>query len=414
MLKKGIGAICAGLLVFTLFIGGAFAATARSQVLMRGDRDEWVTELQEALHEKGYLKVNPTGYFGTDTQAAVMAFQKDGNITVDGKAGPVTRKLLLGDNFREIDENRLNGSNNEDNLDFSTLRQGDRGDDVTKVQERLKELEYYDYSKITGYFGTITRDSVIKFQRTHNLTADGTVDEATKNLMFSSSAKYYMMRRGDSGEDIRDLQNRLKELGYFNSTATGYYGSITKQAAIDFQKNHGLTADGIVGKNTRAILFSDDAKPADGKPSNGNAAQEPGDDADSEEPAEQTGVEKFISVAEGRLGKAYVYGAEGPNTFDCSGLVYYSLRNAGVKISRLSSRGYAAVSSWDDVDSMDDLKRGDLIFFKSDTSSTISHVAIYLGDNQMIHAVPSSGAVVKASLSTSYWTRNFVSGKRVF
>ena len=211
MLKKGIGAICAGLLVFTLFIGGAFAATTRSQVLMRGDRDEWVTELQEALHEKGYLKVNPTGYFGTDTQAAVMAFQKDGNITVDGKAGPVTRKLLLGDNFREIDENRLNGSNNEDNLDFSTLRQGDRGDDVTKVQERLKELEYYDYSKITGYFGTITRDSVIKFQRTHNLTADGTVDEATKNLMFSGSAKYYMMRRGDSGEDIRDLQNRLKE-----------------------------------------------------------------------------------------------------------------------------------------------------------------------------------------------------------
>ena len=85
-----------------------------------------------------------------------------------------------------------------------------------------------------------------------------------------------------------------------------------------------------------------------------------------------------------------------------------------MKISRLSSRGYAAVSSWDDVDSMDDLKRGDLIFFKSDTSSTISHVAIYLGDNQMIHAVPSSGAVVKASLSTSYWTRNFVSGKRVF
>lgn len=87
MLKKGIGAICAGLLVFTLFIGGAFAATTRSQVLMRGDKDEWVTELQEALHEKGYLKVNPTGYFGTDTQAAVMAFQKDGNITVDGKAG---------------------------------------------------------------------------------------------------------------------------------------------------------------------------------------------------------------------------------------------------------------------------------------------------------------------------------------
>jgi len=399
MLRKIVCALLTVILTSAIFMGTAFAAASRSQVLMRGDKDEWVTQLQQALHEKGYLKQKPTGYFGTDTQAAVMAFQKDGKIVVDGKAGPITRKLLLGDAFTEM------GRTSADTLESETLRQGDRGDDVTKAQTILKKLEYYDYAKITGYYGTVTKTSVEKFQRTHGLTVDGTINEKTKKLLFSSSAKYYTMYPGDKGDDIKVLQNRLKDLGYFNSSATGYFGSITETAARAFQKNNGLTVDGKVGKNTRAILYSKDAKKA--SVSSGGNSNSSGSDT------QKQGAEKLIQAAESRLGMAYVYGAEGPNTFDCSGLVYYSLRNAGVNISRLSSLGYSNVSSWKGISAAADLKRGDLVFFRSDSSAQVSHVAIYLGGNQIIHAVPSSGKVVKAAM-TGYWSNNYVSGRRVF
>ena len=86
---------------FMLFPTAAFADT-RSEVLMIGDKDDYVMELQEALSTKGYLKVNPTGYYGTLTQAAVMSFQRDKGLVIDGKAGPITRKSLFAEAYVPI------------------------------------------------------------------------------------------------------------------------------------------------------------------------------------------------------------------------------------------------------------------------------------------------------------------------
>lgn len=63
-----------------------------------------------------------------------------------------------------------------------------------------------------------------------------------------------LVQQGDSGSEVTALQQRLQELGYFQGNATGYFGSVTKAAVMDFQQAKGLNPDGVVGSNTEAIL----------------------------------------------------------------------------------------------------------------------------------------------------------------
>ena len=96
---------------------------------------------------------------------------------------------------------------------------------------------------------------------------------------------------------------------------------------------------------------------------------------------------KVVQIAEGEKGKEYVMGASGPDTFDCSGLVYYCYKNSGFKIQRLTAQGYYNGSTKTNTPEI-----GDLVFFGDVLN--IHHIGIYVGNNQMIDA-PSSNNVVK-------------------
>lgn len=118
-------------------------------------------------------------------------------------------------------------------------------------------------------------------------------------------------------------------------------------------------------------------------------------------------------MLEAQLGKPYVLGGNGPDTFDCSGLVYYCLKQLGINIGRLNARGYANYEGWEKVEDYHDLKRGDLVFYWNDSGSYISHVGVYLGNNKYIHASSSHGEVEIASFGS--WSINhFGWGRRVF
>ena len=122
----------------------------------------------------------------------------------------------------------------------------------------------------------------------------------------------------------------------------------------------------------------------------------------------------MIEIAHTQIGKPYSYGSSGPNSYDCSGFVYYCLKNSGVAASRLSSAGYSGVSRWDTITNVNSLQAGDLVYFKSDKSSSVSHIGIYLGGGSMIHSAPSSNGVAVSSMSSGYYARNFLGAKRVF
>ena len=98
-------------------------------------------------------------------------------------------------------------------------------------------------------------------------------------------------------------------------------------------------------------------------------------------PASGSTVDRIIANAYTHVGKPYIYGATGPNAFDCSGLTQYAYRAGGINISRTT---YTQVNEGRHVP-RNQLQRGDLIFTEG-TPSNPTHVGIYIGNNQMIHA----------------------------
>ena len=117
---------------------------------------------------------------------------------------------------------------------------------------------------------------------------------------------------------------------------------------------------------------------------------------------------KAADTALTMIGKPYRYGGHTPNGFDCSGLVYYSYKSAGIEVPRdtRGQRNYgASVSS-------KSLKKGDLLFFNLQ-GKRFSHVAVYLGDQTFVHA-PSTGKMVRTdSLTDPFWRKYFVGARRL-
>ena len=71
-----------------------------------------------------------------------------------------------------------------------------------------------------------------------------------------------VLRTGSRGQEVKDLQSRLSQLGYYKDEIDGQFGAGTKAAVIEFQRVNGLDADGMVGSETKAVLYSTQAKPA--------------------------------------------------------------------------------------------------------------------------------------------------------
>ena len=118
--------------------------------------------------------------------------------------------------------------------------------------------------------------------------------------------------------------------------------------------------------------------------------------------------EKFVDEVKKHVGAPYEYGAVGPEAFDCSGLIYYCARESiQVQLPRTAKAIYNYVRI------IPDEKReiGDLMFFKTTSSSTISHIGVYIGNNQFISAISdgqNTGTIV-SSLNQDYWKGRYVS-----
>lgn len=115
----------------------------------------------------------------------------------------------------------------------------------------------------------------------------------------------------------------------------------------------------------------------------------------------------LVSQAAKYVGTRYVYGGTSPSGFDCSGLVQYACRKVGVSIGRSSSSQYASGTAV----SRNNLQPGDLIFFSR--GGGISHVAIYAGNGQVIHAPRSGKTVCYQSLSSLTNSLKYVGARRV-
>ncbi|MBN8881300.1 MAG: C40 family peptidase, partial [Salana multivorans] len=123
-------------------------------------------------------------------------------------------------------------------------------------------------------------------------------------------------------------------------------------------------------------------------------------------PAPSRTGQAFVDMALSQVGKPYVLGAAGPNSYDCSGLVQWSLKQLGVSIPRTSRDQWWATTRVSEAD----LQPGDLIFYSSNGSASgIYHVAIYTGSGMRVHA-PSPGKTVE---HVKIWNTNIIGYGRV-
>lgn len=152
----------------------------------------------------------------------------------------------------------------------SYLTQGMTSTEISNLQTVLGKLGFFT-GPISGYFGPLTTASVKKYQQSLGIQQLGVVGPSTRaalnNLTGSSaSAPSTTTSTGDgyvfqnfigvgySGTDVTELQKRLTALGYFTGSATGYYGSLTQAAVMQFQGAHSINQAGYVGPSTRAAL----------------------------------------------------------------------------------------------------------------------------------------------------------------
>ena len=399
MRKKMLGYLAAGIAFFMTMPQVAYA-TNTEVLLSQGDNGQAVTQLQTVLKQKGYYNSDITGYFDLDTQNAVIQFQQDNGLSADGTVGAQTGESLFGEDYLVLLASLSNA-------DEAILSPGDSGDDVVRLQERLSELEYYDYDTITGYFGPVTEESVKKFQNSAGLSESGIADNDTLSALYSDSALAYTMSQGDTGSNVQDLQERLMALGYFSADPTGYYGSITALAVQTFQTQNALAADGKAGPETRSVLYSSDALPYVGE------AVVPTEEVSMTQATPDI-IDSALDLSYSLLGKDYIYGACGPNSFDCSGLIYYILKNAGLSVNRMSPSAFSSIDDWQEISNIEDLQIGDIVFFfDSDTGSHISHMGLYVGGGSFIHASQSIGAVARSSMTSGYYHENFAFARRI-
>jgi len=127
-------------------------------------------------------------------------------------------------------------------LQGRVLRYGDTGDDVLTLQTRLKDLKYYT-GNLSGRYREGTRKAVETFQADFDLEVTGVADLRTLSILFSLARR--PLRFGSTGEDVKELQVQLTELGYYKGKITGNYLGSTRTAVETLQKKNGLEVTGV-------------------------------------------------------------------------------------------------------------------------------------------------------------------------
>jgi 3D (Asp-Asp-Asp) domain-containing protein len=249
-------------------------------LLYEGKEHPHVSELQELLTEKGFLKDNFTdGVYDSPTRKAVTEFQKSADILVDGVTGPQTAGAL------------------------KVLRIGDEGEAVAELQKRLHNLGYYP-ANLDGIFGPVTERSVRQFQKDEGILADGIAGPQTFGALYStgksaavSAAHNTSEVNSDGSAEIASSEEKNESK---NSSETSDNGN--KSVKNDGKTNESQTKNNPANKaddeNTSDTSETDDSEKSSA--SSTSEQQKSSDSAKQEETDEEQSEEKTEAASRGQ------------------------------------------------------------------------------------------------------------------
>jgi len=410
----------------------------RRRALKLGDSGEAVKLLQKQLKNLGYYDGEIDGKYGDGLKSAVSAMQKANKLKATGSADFDTRKLLNVGKPKSASPAPAKPvptqpapaqpAPAQPKPGFTTLKKGNSGAIVKNLQTKLNELKYFPH-KVNSKFDANTVEAVRQLQACNGLAVTGQLDEPTHLLLLSGKAitktEYDYSKpvaKGDSGDPVKALQARLRDLKYYANKITGKYDQATFDAVKAFQSAHDLSATGKADADTRKLMNGSHAKskqeasklsaaatvaPAPPTPPPPTPAPTPKPGSTTAPPAAKPNsdgvkkgdkIETVIAAAKKQLGKPYVFSSTGPNSFDCSGLTTYAFKQVSISLPRTAHlQGYQKLTRL----KRSELKRGDLVCFdtRPGTASLSDHVGIYLGGGEYIHASSSLKKVVIADIT---------------
>jgi peptidoglycan hydrolase-like protein with peptidoglycan-binding domain len=362
--KAGVALAVAAVAAAAAPAKGASKSAARTasgqveQLLRFGTSGSAVRALQRQLG------IPADGEFGPQTKGAVRAFQKRHRLEVDGIVGPQTRRALAA-------------------LESGAGARIIRAWWVRPVQRKLGIT-------VDGAYGPQSRAAVRTYQARHGLLVDGIVGPQT--LRSLGVARGGARPHGSGPKLFRAwwVAPVQRKLGV---AFDGVYGPVTRAAVRRFQARHGLVVDGIVGPQTlRALgIQSGSAAAGGGGQTSSNASSR---------------AARAIAAARSALGRPYAWGGNGPGSFDCSGLMVWAWRRAGVVLPRTSYSQFLAGRPV----SRSNVRGGDLVFF-STAGPGASHVGIAISRSSFVSAT--SHGVRVQPIGGSYWGANYVGARRV-
>lgn len=213
-----------------------------------------VSNLQTKLKELGFYNGEINAILDEDTREALMAFQQENFLTVDGIAGPATQRLLYG--------------TIEPNVQYAAVNEKSDTTEILNLQYTLYELGYYQ-DRINGVFNDSLENAIKEFQSNNGLRVDGVAVTDTLSLLYSSfarpalatSSEFVTLDIDSDGDPVAQLQNSLIALGYLQNF-TNVYDVDTQRAVLTFQTYNGLTPTGVADIDTQVRLYSESAIPA--------------------------------------------------------------------------------------------------------------------------------------------------------
>lgn len=370
------------------------AKNAPTYEVKRGYQGDDIKILQQQLYELSYLlyEDDVNGFFGKKTEIAVKEMQKSNNLAQTGAIDIETLNFLYSENVKAY-----------------TITNKSDPSIIKTYQIKLRDLGYY-FGECNGFYGDDFRMAVRVYQLNNSQLSDGFIGPSTKFSLDSKYARPFSLFLGQRNRNVKLIQDKLVALNYLEeSQAKGYYGEFTAQAVALFQQNNGLEVTGAVNGETNRVLNSEEALPSTEGPIK-YVKQFVINTIEMQKKLEQTqnigNVEDLLKVSMLKLGSKYVWGSRGPNTFDCSGFVFWCLNQVGVNINYMTTYNWRFCTQFERVEKFEDLIPGDLLVING-------HMGIVSENETIVDASSSNGKVVHRDLD-EWWRERFIIGFRIF
>lgn len=291
-------------------------------------------------------------------------------------------------------------------LESKPLQYGEHSEAVRILQKKLQKLELYN-DEVDGHYGIITEYALKKFQAEYGITVTGQANEETIKLVLKEEINKQLeildtlpdqINISSKNEHIELVQGVLSYFGYYTGEIDGIYGPLTEQAIEIAEKEHDLNVSGkFMTKKEIEKMLNDEKEEIK------QTKMIENDQSMKVKVVNQT--ENIIQRAKSLIGSPYRWGGSSPQGFDCSGFIQYLYKEERKTIPRTVS------DIWNFSTPIGSPAIGDLVFFETYKAGP-SHLGIYIGNDQFIHAGMSNGVEI-SNLKDNYWRNRYLGAKRV-